>query len=600
MFRMGVKGLEPGMGDNDISTTTARTRHLIIVVLRRVLPVLAAWLLALAPPVRAADAPQLMLSRGDSLVNLAERMAAQRVPVDAPVDPDALWQGLEGVPGQPQSQALAPAARWQARAGERIVGRITLTGGREGDVYVVQVPLSAVDEVQVWFREQGGAWKSGVGGDRVALSRWPFAGQYPAVPVPVHEAPVDLLVTLANDGAANTPVWIMADPAFREVQVRQANLSGLIMGLGLMVVVVTVIAAMLLHGRVHWLLAGVAAWTQLTVICLNGYMAVWFTPEWPQFNDGCKHFAAVVLAGLIVSLTANALDQRFLSRGERWLKWLAPLAGVLYAGAQAAWLPGGWRPPGVFLWACLTLLACLVMCVLNALQGGRYARWIAAAVACFGLSVVLVYVQVDYVAGLDIRSATVGALLFACSLLFRQALFARERYGRDVLGRAAIAANRDPLTALLSYQGFQQAYDEALLKQGAGHGQASVMLFWMPGLEKSGADHGFVLTERAIVRFAASLQGVLGDAWSIGRLSKTRFACIGIGAASVQEVQTLATQVLANCTRQTDPVGPVSDFDLKIACTHRRLAAEGLKPLLFELEEAARGLVLPKRIVMAP
>lgn len=563
-------------------------------------PGLAALLLALAAPAWAADAPQLALARGDSLVNLTERMAAQRVPLAVPVDPDALWQGLEGAPGQPQHQALAPAERWQTRAAERIVGRITLSGGREGDIYVVQVPLSAVDEVQVWFREQGGAWRSGVGGDRVALSRWPFAGQYPAVPIPVRQAPVDLLVMLANDGAVNTPVWIMADPAFREVQLRQANLSGLVMGLGLMVLVVTVIAAMLLHGRAHWLLAGVAAWTLVTAMCLNGYMAVWFTPEWPRFNDACKHVTAVMLAGLIVSLTAHALDQRFLSRGERWLKWLAPLAGAAYAGIQLAWLPGAWRPPGTLAWACLSLLACLAMCVLNALQGGRYVRWIAAAVGCFGLSVVLVFVRVGYVAGLDVRSATVGALLFACSLLFRQALFARERYGRDVLGRAAIAANRDPLTALLSYQGFQQAYDEALLKQGAGHGQASVMLFWMPGLEKSGADHGFVLTERAIVRFAASLQGVLGDAWSIARLSKTRFACIGIGAASVQEVQTLATQVLAHSTRQTDPVGPVSDFDLKIACTHRRLAAEGLKPLLFELEEAARGLVLPKRIVMAP
>lgn len=590
------------MEGDDISTAvkTARLRHLIIAGLRCASAVLAAGLLVLAAPAWAADAPQLALSRAEAPVNLAARMAAQRLPVDAPADPDVLWQGLQGLPGQPLHQTVAPAAHWQTRAGERIVGRITLTGGREGDVYVVQVPLSAVDEVQVWFREPGGAWTGGVGGDRVALSRWPFAGQYPAVPVPLHGGPVDLLVTLANDGAASMPVWIMADPAFREVQVRQANLSGLVMGLGLMVLVVTIIAALLLHGPGHWLLAGVAAWTLLTVMCLNGYLAVWFTPEWPAFNDGCKHVAAVVLAALLVSLTAHALDQRFLSRAEHRLKWLAPLAGVLYAAVQAAWLPGGWRPPGVLAWACLMLAGCLTMCALNALHGGRYVRWITAAVACFGLSVLLVFVRVDYVAGLDIRSATVGALLFASSLLFRQALFARERYGRDVLGRAALAASRDPLTALLSYQGFQQAYDEALLKQGAGHGLAQVMLFWMPGLEKGGADHGFVLTERAIVRFAASLQGVLGDAWSIGRLSKTRFACISTGAASAEELQALATQVLAHCTRQTDPVGPVSDFDLKIACTQRRLAAEGLKPLLFELEEAARGLELPKRIVVAP
>jgi hypothetical protein len=32
-------------------------------------------------------------------------------------------------------------------------------------------------------------------------------------------------------------------------------------------------------------------------------------------------------------------------------------------------------------------------------------------------------------------------------LVFYQALFLRERYGRDVLGRAAVTGNRDPLTA---------------------------------------------------------------------------------------------------------------------------------------------------------
>jgi hypothetical protein len=36
------------------------------------------------------------------------------------------------------------------------------------------------------------------------------------------------------------------------------------------------------------------------------------------------------------------------------------------------------------------------------------------------------------------------------------------------------------------------------------------MLFVLPGLEESGEDHGFVVTERALVRFAAALQSVAG------------------------------------------------------------------------------------------
>lgn len=538
-----------------------------------------------------AQVPQLQVAQDQRKINLTELMVSQRVPLAPPIDPDALWEGAAG-------EAVPAAPYWHTGAGHRLVGRVVLVGSRERDVYVVQVPSASVDEVQVWFRMQGSAWKSAMAGDRVALSRWPFASQSPAVAIAMREEPVELMVMVANASSLRVPVWIMSDQEFRENQIRQANLSGVIMGLGLMVLVVTVIGAVLLGRRANWLLTGVSAWVLATVMCLNGYMAVWFTPEWPAFNDACKHFVGVLLGALIVAVTAEALDQRYLSRAEKLLKIAVPLVALLYASAQAAWFPGEWRPPGALVWSALTLLACAAMCVHSALRGGRYIRWIAAAVACFGIGVLLVYSPFDFVGGLDVRAAIVGVLLFASMLLYYQALFARERYGRDVLGRAAIAASRDPLTALLSHQGFQQAYDQVLLKQGAVRGKVSVMLFYLPGLEQSGIEHGFVLAERGVVRFAACLQGVLGDAWSIGRLSKTRFACIGMAAARPDDVLALATRVLTTCTRLTEAPTPVADFDLRIACTQRQLRAADHNALMHELEQAARAIGQPKRIVM--
>lgn len=506
------------------------------------------------------------------------------------MDPDAAWQGTPG------AAELAPG-RWQAWAGERTVGRLVLRNGGSRPAQVVYVPAAWIDQVQVWHREQGGAWQSAMAGDLVPLSRWPFAGQSPAFVVTVRDKPVDLMVMLVNATDARAPVWIMSDPVFRENQIRQANLSGVIMGLGIMVIVVTVIGGIVLRRRANWLLAGVSVWLLVTVASLNGYMAVWFTPEWPVFNDSAKHFAGVFLASLVPALTAEALDQRYLRRAERRLKWLMPLGGLVYGMVQIWLLPAAWRPLGAFIWTNLALITSLVLCGLSAVRGGRYVRWIAAAVACFTLSILIVYTPIDLVAGLDLRSAVVGVLFFASMLLYYQALFSRERYGRDVLGRAAIAANRDPLTALLSQQGLQEAYDKALLQQGVGGTQTPVMLFTLPGLEHRGADHGFVLADRVVVRFAACLQEVLGDAWSIARLNKTHFACIGVGAGHSVDVQALATHVLTRCTRLSEPVLPVTDFDLRIACTQRRLGADGLKALLAELDAAALAIVPPKRIV---
>lgn len=543
----------------------------------------------------AATPPELRLAVDVPRVNLTLHMAAQQLPVDAvgaPLDPNLAWEG------DAEQPLLAPDRRWQSSPGTRLVGRIVLQGGDAPGTYVVQVPTAWFDQVQVWQREPAGNWSSAVAGDRVALSRWPFISQNPAFVVNVGAAPVHLMVVMDNEATSRAPVWLATDAAYRETQLRQSNLSGMNMGLGMMVVVFTVLGAVVQRRRASVLLAAVATWVFITVISLNGYMAVWLTPEWPALNDASKQFTGVMMSALMFALTAEALDQRYLTRVERWAKVGVPGLVLVYAVVQAAWLPGAWRLPAAAVITLVTLAGSMVMCGLSVLRGGRYVRWIVAALGCYALAVTIVYTPFDFVAGLDVRAAAVALLLFASLLVFYHALFLRERYGRDVLGRAAVAGNRDPLTALLSYQGFQQAYDEALLRQGAGERQTPVMMFLLPGLEQSAVDHGFVLTERVVVRFAACLQGTLGDSWSIARISKTRFACIGMGDARGSDVLAVATQVLASCARLSDVIGPVADFDLRIACTHRWLSPGGLKSLMGALEEACHALVAPKRIAL--
>ena len=552
-----------------------------------------AWIgiLWLAAVTACHAAPELWLAHSAPHVSLTERMQAGRIPADAPQDPEQLWNAAA-------SQPVEAGKRWHVVPGEATVGRVTLLGTRERDTYVVLVPLPWVDEVQVWYREQGNGWKGAVAGDRVALSRWPYPGTFPAFPIPLREKPLDLIVSVANDGPLGVPVWIMPDPVFRENQIRQSSLSGVVIGLGLMITMVCLIGGAILRRGANWLLAGVTGWALVAVVCVNGYMALWLTPEWPAFNDTCKHFVSVVLAGLMVALVAESLDERYLTRGGHLLKWLAPALGLAYGIVQALWLPPPWRVPGGVAWAVACMMACIALCLLSVLQGGRYVQWIAAAIGCVLLGIGLAYVPLEIVGGMDLRAAGVGGLLFAASLLIRQALYSRERYGRDVLGRAAISANRDPLTALLSYSGFQEAFEGVALRQGAGQGCPSVMLFMLPGLERSNADHGFVLSERALVRFAACLHRVLGNSWSIGRLSKARFACVSAQSLDHAQLQALATQVLAECARVAEPLAPVSDFDLRIAARVCRQLSAGFATLLTELEEAGRAMEAGKRIVL--
>lgn len=535
--------------------------------------------------------PQHRLAREEGTVALTALMATEAVPADRLPDPQAWWQ--RPVP------PLQPADAWRLLAGERLVGRLVLQGSRERDEYVVVVPSALVDEVQVWHRyDDGDDWKGAVAGDRVPLSRWPFVAPFPAFPLRLDERPLQLIVTARNAGRLELPVLIQPDPAYREAQTRQAQLSGLVAGLGVMVIVVCVISTFALRRRANLLLAVFAAWGLFTLLCFYGDFAIWLTPDSPAFNDASKHFSMVVLSGLLVTVVVESLDARLLSRWERHLAWGAPLAGLAYGVAQLLWLPPGARSPGAMSWTAATTLACLVLCGISWLKGGRRVLAVVAAVLCYAAAAAAASLEFTLLRGIDLRSAGSAALLFAGVLLIRQSLYLRERYGRDVLGRAAVSAQRDPLTALLSYTGFRDAFEATVLRQHAGQGDPAVMLFLLPGLERSTAEHGFETVERALVRFAASLHKALGDSWAVARLSKQRFAAISNTPVDVAALQDVATRVLAESARQRQPLAPLADFGLRIAATCCRAGQADLRQVLAQLEDAAASMERGKHIVI--
>lgn len=563
------------------------------IILRRLLPLL----LLLAGTLACAQVPQLDLARAELPHALGGAMSVAVVADGVAVDPDGFW-------ALPEAPARGwPAGRWKVRPGERVVGRVVLSGPAEPAVYVVQVPISRVDEVQVWWREPGQPWHAARAGDRVPYSQWPFVNQLPAFPVLVGPQPVELMVAVANDGVLDVPVLLKSDSRHREDDVLQSNLLGLIMGMGLMGVIACAISALTFRGSASWVLVAYAAWAFVMVATISGYAGIWLTPDAPEFNDGAKHFTGVVMAGLLAAVTAEMLDQL-----EFWpvLRWLGAALLVLtigYAVLQAFWLPHAWRPMGAVAWVGVCVLASLGLCTVSHLRGGRHVPMVASAVLCFAAvgvlsSAVALGAAPSGRLGIDWRAVLSALMLFASAQVLRHTLYQRERYGRDVLGRAALSIRRDPLTALLSYPGMQSAYDHALLRQQAGHGPVAVILIALPALEQCSMDHGFELTERAVVRFAAALQQVLGRGWAIGRLSKTRFCALtNSGEGAMALVQT-ATRILSHTARVEEPLPLVGAFDLRMVCTLLAAEPRDFADTLRALEEMGQTMASNKRIAL--
>src|SRR6185295_13599702 len=139
------------------------------------------------------------------------------------------------------------------------------------------------------------------------------------------------------------------------------------------------------------------------------------------------------------------------------------------------------------------------LCVVSWLRGARHVGLPAFAIIGFVGMVAMQYDAFDFSQGFDLTSPLAAVLLLASAQVLRHGLFLRERYGRDVLGRAAISATRDPLTALLSYTGMQHSYDEAMLRQHAGRGPIAMMMFALPKFDDASIDHGMIVAERALV-----------------------------------------------------------------------------------------------------
>ena len=109
-------------------------------------------------------------------------------------------------------------------------------------------------------------------GDRVAVSHWPVAGQVPAFPVllPAGQL-VDVVVAISNDGAMRLPVLLKSEAAFGGDAVLQANLLGVVLGLGLMGATVCLISALTFRNRANWLVFAHSLWAFVMVAVISGY-----------------------------------------------------------------------------------------------------------------------------------------------------------------------------------------------------------------------------------------------------------------------------------------------------------------------------------------
>ncbi|TWO70090.1 diguanylate cyclase [Caenimonas sedimenti] len=448
-------------------------------------------------------------------------------------------------------------------------------------------------------RAEGHAWSSARAGHRVPLADWPVYGQFPTFLPPMIKRHLDLKIVVEDTATSNAHVAAWPRSRHDEVKLRQANLSGVVIGMGLMTLVICLISAFTQRTRSSGLGVAYAAIAVLTVIAFDDYGASWLYPDWPRLNDDSKVVFPVLLTAILFWWMLRQFDRlppgRWRDRSVSTVIALALL--VIAFGVQETLLP--WRWPLLAGFVCVCVAAMVAMWIVSWLRGGRYLAWLASALALFAASLVVAFADGVVWNGLEMKSAGAGCALFGSVLVLRHAQFQRLRYGRDALGVEARRGTRDRLTALLSYRGLHQECQRMQLRLGAGdHQTLCALLLVLCNADRTGESLGFELTDEVLLQLASAMQAALGEDWSIARLSKGHFAALAVVSQAEREgVAVAASRLLAACARVTSPLDVVGDLDLRIAYQCGLGLGTDLSHVLSEMDDCGRALQGGKRII---
>ena len=521
-------------------------------------------------------------------------VGAFHLPLAAPLEPDAIWQSTHPITQVPNVQGV-----WTVNAGLRSVAKFTLSTQDEL-ISTLELPLVRLDKADVFWRIPGKPWKHAQAGDTLPISQWPVVSQHPTFLLQFETSPglLDVIVVMQNDGFAETTALLSSERDSREHRGLQANVAGLLIGASAMVLLCSLLMHLIYRSTGTAYLMVYSACLTLAAMVLTGYGAIWFTPEWPWFNDSAKPLASTVAAISMLTAVLTALDRRAVGAKWRMVVQITAVLGLVYALVQLWVLPHAWRlAGGVGLGALVTVMG-LSMGAYSWRRGDRFAPWVMMAVVFFALCLVVVSRGFVLVAGVDAFSMVMVTCLIASCVMLGYVLNMRERFGRAVIGRAATHRFRDPLTAVLSYEGLEREVEHLAVRQQTGGGAALLLYFSLQALDSFRDQDGYLVWQRDLVRFAAVLHKVLGEDWHIARLSNSKFGAVRLQGRQKIVPEQLLTLVLSNCSRKIDTQDWVDRVGLRMAATSALLNKTALEDLIVAMEQDIQKLPPGKRIVV--
>ncbi len=460
----------------------------------------------------------------------------------------------------------------------------------------LELPMSGVDKIALYYRDSLGRWVVQQAGDSLPISVWPQPARYPIFSLS-HEAGASVRYYLRVEHArvpfSALPRVLSAEGVTTSRQLEHLFL-GAYFGLALLVTVLALINAVAYRDRgfaSYAVYLGTFAGSQAA---FKGIAGLYLWPELPQLNN-----MAIVLLPLLAAAAAlwfvrtvttpgrffRALDWLILA-----LMWLAPLIGLLDAAFPT---PESFALINILVSAGMVVL--LMVVGVSLVEGDRHARWIALGFLPIILATLFPLLRnfgLIATGFLTQNALILGSALEAPILFY--GLLRRITRREEPSTRASTLRTTDPLTGLLTTRPLLGKLRQALSTAERYQQPCALMIIDLSNQASLQLKHGRETGDRAMVLAAARILAVSKPTDTVARVGDSHFALLLEGPMSSDSVNRLATKILASGLRTTSELPDADPLLFHIAIGYLagpvRLAPEQAPACLDRMMQVAREM----------
>lgn len=434
----------------------------------------------------------------------------------------------------------------------------------------VTVPLPALDEVTLYFRDDTGQWVQQDAGDTRAMSRWALPGRYPVFSLSSDQnVPVRYYLQIRHSRVPYSAVpELMTDVQLISLRQNEHMLLGIYFGLAMLVVVLAAVNALAYRDPGFGTFALYVTMLSGAQGITTGVAGLYWWPESPQLNNGGAILLSAMSAAsalwFVHTITRTPSTAPLLSRLMQGLMVALPLIGLVHALVLSSTVFAVYN-------ALISLgIAVLILALITAVfRDNGQSRWVGLGFLPVVLAAFFPILRNYGLIGSSFftqYALLIGSAIAAPVLFY--GLYQRLLSNRLPSSRAKSLQTIDPLTGLhlpgVLVNRLRQALTVAMHHQQP----FAILMVNLVNLGTLQHQHGRETGERALVMAAARIRAVARPEDTVARAGDAQFALLMDGPVSTLLVNDMATKILASGLRPSNELPDAEPLQFHIAIGH--------------------------------